>query len=90
MDVSISFTNFEHTPDLDQMISRKTKRLEKILDKNAKVIWHCRIGDGGHESKLHIVEKGGEYFSHDTEDSLYKTLDKAVSKIERQILKRKH
>lgn len=89
MKVTISFKNIEHTDSLDNRIQEKSEKLTKYFQGNTNVKWICSAKDGVHISELNLSGPHFEYHAKAQSDNLYKTLDMAVSKIEKQIIRKK-
>ncbi|MBF0359850.1 MAG: ribosome-associated translation inhibitor RaiA [Oligoflexia bacterium] len=89
MKVSISFKNLEHTPALDEKIKEKTHKLEKYLDGNTDVHWVCSTQEGQHYADIKLSGPSFQYNASADSDNLYKTLDLAVSKMEKQLQRKK-
>lgn len=90
MKIVSSFKNLEHTPSLDEKIEEKTTKLKKYMDGNFEVQWTCYVReDGAHCADIKLLGPKFEYHAAANSDSLYKTLDLAVNKIEKQIHKKK-
>lgn len=89
MKVKISFKHLEHTPSLDARITEKTQKLKKFFEGNVSVQWTCSVKDGQHISDVKLFGNNFEYFACAKADSLYKTIDMALDKIEKQLEKRK-
>ncbi len=85
MNLKISFRHMESTPSLESKIKEKAEHLKKYFKGKMNVEWICSIEDSCHKSKV-SVHAGHNYFhSEATSEDLYKTFDKALSKIEGQI-----
>lgn len=90
MKVISSFKHLEHTPALDAKIESKSKKLKKFFDGNFEVHWTCYVrDDGAHCADIKLLGPSFEYHATAYSDSLYKTLDQAVNKIEKQVAKKK-
>lgn len=90
MKIKVSFKNLEHTPALDEKIHQKTEKLEKYLDGNTEVHWTCRVNEGGlHSADIHLSGPSFQYNASADSDSMYKSLDMAISKIEKQLSRKK-
>jgi len=91
MNLSITFTNFEHTRGLDEIIKRKTKRLAKLLGKNADIQWIGSVDKNQHSIGLKILsEEKGDFFVKVSEKNLYQTIDTAVQKMKVLLIDSKH
>jgi putative sigma-54 modulation protein len=73
MKIVSSFKHLEHTPALDAKIEEKSQKLKKFFD--------------GAEIKL--LGPSFEYHATAHSETLYKSLDLAVNKIEKQMSKKK-
>ena len=89
MKVTISFIHLEHTPSLDERIQNKSKKLEKFLGGKGHVKWHCYVKENQHYAEVDLIGPHYEYHATASTDSLYKTIDQVVGKLEKQISKRK-
>lgn len=90
MKIVSSFKHLEHTPALDAKIEAKSKKLKKFFDGNFEVHWTCYVrDDGAHCADIKLLGPSFEYHAAAHSDSLYKTLDQAVNKIEKQVSKKK-
>jgi putative sigma-54 modulation protein len=89
MDVKISFKHLEHTEALDEKIQKKSKKIAKILDGKIDIHWTCGVSQGKHVADVKIIGPSFEYHAHGSSDNLYKTLDLVMSKVMKQIRKKK-
>lgn len=89
MEITISFINLEHTPALDKRIREKSKKLDKYFEKNAHVKWSCYVKDNNHYAEVRVSGPNLDYHATAHTDSLYKTLDLTIDKLEKQLAKRK-
>jgi putative sigma-54 modulation protein len=89
MKINIAFKHLDHTPALDKRIREKTNRLEKYLDGNTTVEWTCSAKDSIHSAEVKFTAPHCQYYANAESESLYKTIDLAIAKIERQVEKKK-
>lgn len=90
MKIVSSFKHLEHTPALDQKITEKSQKLKKFFDGNFEVQWTCYVrDDGAHCAEIKLLGPTFEYHANAHADTLYKTLDLVINKIERQVSKKK-
>jgi len=89
MKVSVSFKNLEHTPSLDERINEKSYRIFKYLGGNISIKWTCHVSNNQHHAEVLVYGPRFEYHAEAACDSLYKSLDVAIERIEKQIHKRK-
>lgn len=88
MDVTISYRHLEPSPSVDEKINQKLERLKKFFHGNFHIDWTCSVDKDVHQSD--VLVKGDHFSFHATAsmDNLYKTIDEAVEKIERQLQKK--
>lgn len=90
MKIVSSFKHLEHTPALDEKIQEKSQKLKKFFEGNFEVHWTCYVrDDGAHCADIKLIGPSFEYHATSHSESLYKSLDKSVSKIEKQVAKKK-
>ena len=89
MNVKIAFKNLEHTEALDSKINDKSQKFKKFFDGQFEVAWVCSLEKGRHMCDIKIVGKQADYHASAESDSLYKTLDQAVNKMEKQLGRQK-
>lgn len=90
MKIVSSFKHLEHTPALDQKIESKSQKLKKYFDGNFEVQWTCFVrDDGAHCAEIKLLGPSFEYHAAAHSETLYKSLDLVLNKIEKQIHKRK-
>lgn len=90
MKIVSSFKHLEHTPALDEKIHLKSQKLKKFLEGNFEVHWTCYVrDDGAHCADIKLLGPNFEYHATAHSDRLYKTLDQAINKIEKQVSKKK-
>ena len=90
MKIVSSFKQLEHTPALDEKIQEKSEKLQKYLEGNFEVHWTCSVRDDGAQlAEIKLIGPGIDYHASAHSDRLYKSLDLVISKIERQVHKKK-
>lgn len=88
MKIVSTFRHLEHTPALDQKIEEKSLKLKKYFDGNLEVFWTCSVReDGAHLAEIKLLGPKFEFHASGNSDSLYKSLDLAISKVEKQVHK---
>ncbi len=88
MELKISYKHLESTPSIEEKIHKKAEKLKKYFHGKIHVDWICSIESGMHNSEVTV--RGGHLDCHATavDDSLYKTFDEVVAKLERQLGKK--
>jgi len=89
MKITIAFQHLDHTPSLDERIREKSEKINKYFDGKMNLKWNCYVQDLNHFAEVTLFGPQFEYHAKAHSDNLYKTIDLAVDKIERQIIKRK-
>jgi len=90
MKIISTFKHLEHTEALDKKIESKSQKLKKFFDGNFDVHWTCYVrDDGAHCAEIKLLGPSFEYHASANSDQLYKSLDLAVNKIEKQVSKKK-
>lgn len=85
MKCSITFKNFEHTEALDQKIREKSEKLTKFLGHEASISWICWIEKNEHIAEAKLKNKSDLFIAKAESDSLYKTMDLIIDKLNNQI-----
>ncbi len=88
MVVTISYRHLDPSPAIEEKIQQKVVRLKKFFHGNFNVDWTCSVDNDLHHSEVQI---SGDHFSFHASaerDNLYKTIDDAMDKIERQMAKK--
>lgn len=90
MKIVSSFKKIEHTESLDQKIQEKSQKFQKFFEGNFEVQWTCYLNHHKDQcADVKIIGSQFEYHASAHSDSLYKSFDLVVSKMERQIHKKK-
>ncbi len=94
MKVTVSFLHLEHTDSLDQKIHEKSQKLKKYFgsyagESKCLVKWNCFVKNGDHIAEVSFFAQGFKFFASANSDSMYKTLDLVIDKLEKQITKQK-
>lgn len=88
MKVTIAFQNLEHTPSLDERIHEKTEKLAKYMDGKSQIKWNCYLKDKYHVAEVNFLGPKCDFHATAKSDSLYKTIDMVIQKLEKQITKK--
>ena len=88
MELKISYKHLESTPSIEEKIQKKAEKLKKYYHGKVHIDWICSVDSGVHTSE--VTARGGNLDCHASasDDSLYKTFDEVVAKLERQISKK--
>jgi len=86
MNLEITLRHMEHTESIDKKIREKIEKFaKKHLSSNAIIKWTGWVENQDHLASVHAVDKGHEYFAKAKTESMYKTIDQAVHKLEAQV-----
>ena len=89
MKISSSFLHFEHTPALDAKISEASSKMSKFFDDKGSVKWFCYVRNGEHCAEVNYFAPHAEYHAKASSETMYASIDMALSKIEKQAQKHK-
>ncbi|MBP9673545.1 MAG: ribosome-associated translation inhibitor RaiA [Bacteriovoracaceae bacterium] len=89
MKVTITFKHLKHTPALDARIQEKSAKLKKYFEGSIQIKWICYVKEGAHYADINVSGIHARYHASAYSDNLYKALDLALDKIEKQIGKKK-
>ena len=89
MKVTISFRHIKHTKKLDGKIKEKSEKLSKFLEGKTILKWSCHYDDGHYYTETSLIGPKFEYHSHSSAENIYKSIELAYQKIQRQLQKEK-
>ena len=89
MKVTISLLHMDHTESIDTRIQEKSEHLSKYFNGKTNCKWTCWVKEGNHYAEIDITGPTVNYHAKADSDSLYKTLDLVVSKMEKQLSKKR-
>lgn len=89
MKITVSFQHLEHTPSLDERIQEKSERLKKYMEGKTHAKWNCYVQDNQHFAEIELIGPKCEFHASAHSDSLYKSIDLVLGKVEKQ-LEKKH
>ncbi len=92
MQIYITARHFKASDQLKMFIDNKIQRLEKFYDGiiEANVIMdYVKATYSKHNAEIHLTVHGQILRAHEMSDDMYKSLDKALGKLERKLKKHK-
>ena len=89
MKISMSFKNVKHSRETDKQLHEKCYRLDKFLEGQFSVKWHCRYQEGLYVTEVYVHGPKFSFHAGSKDSNLFKAFDSALEKIERQIVKQK-
>lgn len=90
MQVSITFRHMDATDALRDYIDSKISNLEKYLIKPTEIRVILSVEKFRHRAEIIILEHNFKASADETTDDMYKTVDRAISKVEKQVKKHKN
>lgn len=88
MKVTISFQHLDHTESLDTRIKEKTTKLKKYMEGKTHAKWNCYVEDNQHYAEIELFGPKFQFHATAHSDSLYKSIDLVVNKVEKQVQKK--
>lgn len=89
MNLQINFQHMDSTEAIKDKIHSKADKLKKFFDGKFDVKWTVSVDKSGHHSHVIVSYDGLVVNAVSTKDDLYKTLDDAIHKVEKQLTKYK-
>lgn len=89
MKLQVTFRNFDHTQALDELITKKSTKLAKYLPVNANLTWNCFIDSSDQVCEVNASGfQGPDVQAIAKSETLYKSIDQVIEKLEKQLRKR--
>jgi putative sigma-54 modulation protein len=85
MNLQYVFHQLESTDAIKQKIDTKAKKLKKYFHSDFDVKWVCSVEKNAHHSHVTVSGHGLQVDATATDDSLYKTFDEVIAKLEKQL-----
>ena len=89
MDVMITGKQLDITPALKQYVENRAKKIEKYTSKATQAVFTLKVEKYRHMAEVLVKVNGYILQSEQETDAMYASVDKAMSKIERQLKKYK-
>lgn len=89
MQVSSSFKNIKHTPGIDEHIYEESEKLAKFFNGKFEVQWSCHLRNGVNITHVKLFGPHFEYFATAESGNLFKSINKATIKLQKQLQKKK-
>lgn len=89
MKLTITFLHLDHTPTLDKRIKEKSHKIDKYFQGRSHIKWTCFVKNGEHYAEVIVHVPGATYHATAKSEKLYKSFDKVVEKVEKQLSKKK-
>ena len=89
MELQMSFKHMESTPAIKATCEEKSEKLKHFFDGKIHVTWSFSVEKLEHIAHVHVLGSHMDYFGEARTDDLYKSIELAVEKVERQIQRKK-
>ncbi len=89
MKLKISYKHMKHSEAIDERIREKSEKFEKYYQGHISMQWVCWVQDNEHWTMCKLHGPKFDFYAKASADNMYKALDFAVEKLERQIDRQK-
>lgn len=89
MNIIMNFHQLEPTDAIKDVVTKKSEKLKKFFEGAFEVKWTMSADKNGHHSHAIITGNGFNINADSVKDDLYKTFDEVISKLEKQLSKKK-
>ena len=89
MKLNMSFKHLEPTDAIKNVTQEKSQKLTTYFDGRITVTWNFTVEKIEHIAHCHVTGNHMDYFGEARTEDLYKSIDEAIEKVERQIRKHK-
>lgn len=89
MNVIITLKNLKHSASIDERIKTKSEKFQKYLYGNISARWVCYKEEDMHFAEVNICGPKINFHASSTHENLFRTIDMAVDKIYKQVIKSK-
>jgi len=89
LEINITYRHMDSSPTIEEKINQKCSKLKKFFAGKMHVTWICVVDKDIHKSDVTIAGDHFTYHATAESNSLTKTLDDAIDKLERQLSKKK-
>ena len=93
MKLEILFFNIDKSESVKNKIEEKLNRFQKHFDQEIKITWHCSKEKADlFKSLVNMKYQNQNFIAQDSKNTLYKTIDGIINKLEQQFksIKNKH
>ena len=89
MKVQVSYKNLKHGQEVEEKINKESAKLKKLMGSLKTIKWTCYKKEGKTWADLQVIGPSFEYHASAQSPNLYKSLELAMSKLEKQVEKKK-
>ncbi len=89
MELKMAFKHMTSTPSIKAVCEEKSEKLKAYFEGNIQVNWNFSVEKLESIAHVHVMGSHMNFFGEARSDDLYKSIDLALDKVERQIRKRK-
>jgi putative sigma-54 modulation protein len=85
MELNISFKHMEPTEAIKAITREKSEKLGVYFKGRISVSWNFVVEKQDHVAHCHLLGNNMDYFAEARSEDLYKSIDQALAKIEKQV-----
>lgn len=89
MNLKTAYRHLESTPSIEDKIQQKAKKLKKYFNGKIDVDWTCSVESGLHCSEVKVSGDSFSFHASSEDANLYHTFDNVLTKLEKQLQKKK-
>jgi len=89
VELVVSYKHVEGTPAIEEKVRQKALKLKKFFDGKLQVSWICCVEKDVHSSEVTVKGDHFSYHATSSHESLYKTFDDVLHKLEKQLVRKK-
>lgn len=89
MKITISYKHLSSTPGLNEITSVKSEKLKKYFSGKVALHWNFTVEKDRHVAHCQLTGSKLNYFAEATTDSIYSAIDEVVTKLEKQVQRKK-
>ncbi len=89
MEITMTFKHLDSTEAIKMFAQEKTKRLARYFQGRVSITWSFSVEKQGQIAHVHLVGNHMDYFGEAATENLYRSIEGALTKIERQLKRHK-
>jgi putative sigma-54 modulation protein len=88
MELRIAYKQMDSTPSIEERIREKATKLKRFFHGKISIDWICSVEKDAHHSDVTVSGDHFRYHASSVDDTLYKTIDDVMQKLQRQLEKK--
>ncbi len=85
MEIRFSFKHMEPTEAIKSVTQEKCEKLAVYFQGKISLSWNFVVENRDHVAHVHLVGNHMDYFAEARSEDLYKSIDQAIAKLEKQL-----